>query len=71
MNMGLSQEWQGKNVFFVNRSYSRSARKQSAPSLQALAGKCVVTSLLGYSCLVALSSLAFSQVGHYGLSLRH
>ena len=40
------------------------ARKQCTPSLQALAGKRVVTSLLGHSSLVALCSLAFSQVGH-------
>ena len=51
-------------VFFKNDLYSRCARKQSTRSLQALAGKCVVTSLLGHSSLVALFSLAFPQVGH-------
>ena len=39
------------------------ARKQSSPSLQALAGKRVVTSLLGQSSLVALCSLVSSQEG--------
>ena len=51
-------------MFFMNDPYSRCARKQTTPSLQALAGKRVVRFLLGHSCLVALCSLAFSQVGH-------
>ena len=38
------------------------ARKESAPSLQAVAEESVVASLLGHRRLVALCSLAISQV---------
>ena len=68
---GLSQEWRGKIIIYKNNPYSRCARKQSTPSLQALAGKGVVTSLLGHCSLIALCSLAFSQVGQQGLSPLH
>ena len=42
----------------------RRARQKSTPSLQALARKRVVASLLGHRRLVALCSLAISQVSH-------
>ena len=48
------------------KKLTRCARKQSTPSLQALAGKRVVTSLLGHSSLVALCCLVFSQEGLWG-----
>ena len=51
----------GKEQLLHERPCSRCARKQGTPSLQALAAKCVVTCLLGYSCLVVLSPLAFSR----------
>ena len=44
----------------------RRARQKSTPSLQALAGKRVVASLLGHRRLVALCSLAICQVSHWG-----
>ena len=44
----------------------RRARQKSTPSLQALAWKHIVASLLGHRRLVALCSLAISQVSHYG-----
>ena len=44
--------------------HMRCARQKSTPSLQALAGKRVVASLLGHRRLVALCSLAISQVSH-------
>ena len=50
-DMGLSQEWRGKKVFFKNDLYSRCARKQSTPALQDPVGKRVVTSPLGRSSL--------------------
>ena len=46
-----------------NLQHSRCARQKCTPSLQALAGKRVVASLLGHSRLVALCSLALSQEG--------
>ena len=42
----------------------RRARQKITPSLQALAGKRVVASLLGHRGLIALYSLAISQVSH-------
>ena len=42
--------------------HRRCARNKSTPSLQALAGKHVVASLLGHKSLVALCFLAISQV---------
>ena len=45
--------------------HPRFARTLSTASIQALTGKSVVASLLGYSRLVALCSLAFSQEGQY------
>ena len=64
INMGLSHEWRGKKVFLMHGPYSRCDRKQSPPSLQALAEKRVVTSVLANSSLVPLCILATSQVGH-------
>ena len=61
--MGFTQEWRGNKVLFKNDLYSRCARKQSTPSLQTPAGKRVATSLLGHISLVALCSLATSQLG--------
>ena len=46
--------------------HPRCARNKSTPSLQALAGKRVVTSLLGHSCLAALCSLVFFTGGSLG-----
>ena len=51
-----------KKVFFMDNMYSRCASQQSTPSVQALAGKRVVTSLLRHSWLVALCLLAISHV---------
>ena len=45
-----------------NLQHPRCARNESTPSLQALAGKRVVASLLGHRVLVALCFLAISQV---------
>ena len=53
-----------EKVFTVANSYSRSAYKQSLPSLKALAGVRVVASLLDHSRPVALCYRAVSQVGH-------
>ena len=46
--------------------HPRCARKKSTPSLQALAGKRVVASLLGHRRLVALCFLVISQVSRLG-----
>ena len=48
-----------KNFFFMDNMYSHCAHQRSTLSLQALAEKRVVTSLLGHSCLVALCFLQF------------
>ena len=44
--------------------HMRRARQKSTLFLQALARKRVVASLLGHRCLLALCSLAISQVSH-------
>ena len=49
--------------------HPRCARYKSTPSLQALAGKLVVASLLGHRSLGALCFLAISQVSRWGSCL--
>ena len=66
LNVGADytiRSW-NNNVFFLDNTYARCARKQSTPSLQALAEKSVVTTLLGHRCIVELCSLAILLLGN-------